>query len=141
MDGSKLNVEAGSASADPLNSAEPDVYKAICPSREIQALIGEKWSSLIVGALYQNTLRFGQLRRRCEGVSQKVLTKTLRRLERDGMVIRVEYPDEMVLRVEYSLTAIGESLVPVVQSAKRWAEQNLKRIEQHRTQYEQQHQR
>ena len=117
-------------------SARPDVYKAICPSREILALIGEKWSSLIVGALHQQTLRFGQLRRRCEGISQKVLTKTLRKLERDGLVRRVEYPDELVLRVEYSLTELGESLVPVVSAAKRWAEQHLRTIERHRESFD-----
>ncbi len=111
---------------------EPNVYAAICPSREVLAMIGEKWVSLVVGALNGKTLRFGELKRICEGVSQKMLTQTLRKLERDGLVIRTSYSNELVLRVEYKLSELGESLVPIVTLAKQWAEDNLKQIEQHR---------
>ena len=111
---------------------EPNVYAAICPSREVLAMIGEKWVSLVVGALNGKTLRFGELKRICEGVSQKMLTQTLRKLERDGLVIRTSYSNELVLRVEYKLSELGESLVPLVTLAKQWAEDNLKQIEQHR---------
>lgn len=110
----------------------PNVYAAICPSREVLAMIGEKWVALVVGALDGKTQRFGELKRVCEGVSQKMLTQTLRKLERDGLVLRASYSNEMVLRVEYQLTPLGQSLVPVVNTVKAWAEDNLKQIEQHR---------
>lgn len=113
-------------------ATEPNVYAAICPSREVLAMIGEKWVSLVVGALNDKTLRFGELKRVCEGVSQKMLTQTLRKLERDGLVARTSFSNEMVLRVEYQLTPLGQSLVPVVNMVKAWAEENLKQIEENR---------
>lgn len=114
----------------------PNVYAAACPSRDVLALIGEKWISLIIGALDQQALRFGQLKRVCEGVSQKMLTQSLRKLERDGLVIRTVYDAELTLRVEYQLSELGQSLVPIVASMKLWAEGHLKIIEQHRLLYD-----
>ena len=119
------------------NELKPNVYAAICPSRQVLALIGEKWVSLIIGALRNNTLRFGELKRVCEGVSQKMLTQTLRKLERDGLVIRTSYSDEMILRVEYQLTDLGKTLIVIVDTAKNWAEENLHQIEQNRVEFEQ----
>lgn len=116
---------------------QPNVYAKICPSREVLAQIGDKWTSLIIGALASNTLRFGELMRYCEGVSQKMLTQTLRALERDGLVRRQVFADELPLKVEYSLTELGRSLVPLVHHAKQWAESNLQRIQQHRHDYDQ----
>ncbi|WDE08474.1 helix-turn-helix transcriptional regulator [Thalassomonas viridans] len=113
----------------------PNVYAAVCPSREVLALIGEKWVSLVIGALDQRVLRFGELKRICEGVSQKMLTQTLRKLERDGLVCRQAYSDELVMRVEYRLSELGQTLVPVVAAMKLWAEANLKAIEQSRLEY------
>ena len=115
----------------------PNVYAAICPSRQVLALIGEKWVSLIVGALDRKTLRFGELKRICEGVSQKMLTQSLRKMERDGLVDRVVFEHELPLRVEYSLSDLGQSLVPVVRTAKKWAERNLHEIEEYRRRYDQ----
>ena len=111
----------------------PNVYAAICPSREVLALIGEKWVALVIGALNGRVLRFGELKRVCEGVSQKMLTQTLRKLERDGLVVRQSYSDELVLRVEYQLSELGQSLVPVLAQTKQWAQDNLQAIEEHRT--------
>jgi DNA-binding HxlR family transcriptional regulator len=115
---------------------KPNVYAEICPSREILALIGEKWISLIVGALEGKVMRFGELKRVCEGISQKMLTQTLRKLERNGLVIRTLYADTLPLKVEYQLTKLGESLLPIVQAAKSWAEENLRQIEESRVLYE-----
>jgi DNA-binding HxlR family transcriptional regulator len=115
---------------------KPNVYAAICPSREVLALIGEKWISLIVGALEGKVIRFGELKRVCEGISQKMLTQTLRKLERNGLVIRTLYADTLPLKVEYQLTKLGESLLPIVQAAKSWAEENLRQIEENRVLYE-----
>lgn len=117
---------------------KPNVYAAICPSREVLALIGEKWVSLIIGALDERVLRFGELKRICEGVSQKMLTQSLRKLERDGLVTRRVYSDSLPLKVEYELTELGRSLVPVVSTAKEWAESALKQIELSRQKYDDQ---
>ncbi|MBB6521030.1 winged helix-turn-helix transcriptional regulator [Pseudoteredinibacter isoporae] len=116
----------------------PNVYAAICPSREVLALIGEKWVSLIVGALDQRVLRFGELKRLCEGISQKMLTQSLRKMERDGLIVREVFDDELVLRVEYSLSPLGQTLIPVVSMAKMWAEENLRIIEANRRVYDEQ---
>ncbi|MEM9153429.1 MAG: helix-turn-helix domain-containing protein [Cyanobacteria bacterium J06642_2] len=118
---------------------KPDVYSAICPSREVLTLIGEKWASLIVGALGERVLRFGELKRICSGISQKMLTQTLRKLERDGLVIRTLYADMLPLKVEYRLSELGKSLLPVVRAAKIWAEENLHLIENNRICYDEAH--
>jgi DNA-binding HxlR family transcriptional regulator len=114
---------------------KPNVYVAICPSREVLALIGEKWVSLIIGALKDRVMRFGELKRVCEGISQKMLTQTLRKLERDGLVMRTLYTDTLPIKAEYQLTELGRSLLPIVQSAKLWSEENLHRIEENRILY------
>lgn len=101
---------------------KPNVYAAICPSREALALAGEKWVLLVIGALEGRTLRFGELKRVGEGISQKMLTQTLRKLERSGLVIRTVYADMLPLKVEYHLSELGESLLPIIQAARLWAE-------------------
>ncbi|MEM9486099.1 MAG: helix-turn-helix domain-containing protein [Cyanobacteria bacterium P01_F01_bin.116] len=114
---------------------KPNVYAAICPSREVLALIGEKWVSLIIGALEDKVMRFGELKRFCEGISQKMLTQTLRKLERDGLVMRTLYADVLPIKTEYQLTELGKSLLPIVQATKLWAEENLHQIEENRLSY------
>jgi DNA-binding HxlR family transcriptional regulator len=106
----------------------PDAFLKACPSRLVLSRIGEKWTLMAVVALADNPLRFGELLRRLEGVSQKMLSQTLRNLNRDGLLRRTAY-DVMPLRVEYALTPMGQSLVPLACSLKAWAEQNLARIE------------
>lgn len=115
---------------------KPNVYAAICPSREILAMIGEKWVSLIIGALLNKAMRFGELKRICEGISQKMLTQTLRKLERNGLITRTLYADMLPLKVEYRLTPLGESVLPIVQAAKLWAEENLHQIEENQVLYD-----
>jgi DNA-binding HxlR family transcriptional regulator len=102
----------------------PDAFLRACPSRAVLARIGEKWTALAVVALADGPLRFGALLRRLEGVSQKMLTQTLRGLEQDSLLVRKLY-DEMPLRVEYSLTPQGQSLVPHLQALKSWAEAHV----------------
>jgi DNA-binding HxlR family transcriptional regulator len=114
---------------------KPNVYVAICPSREVLALIGEKWVSLVISALEGKVLRFGELKRVCEGISQKMLTQTLRKLERDGLVMRTLYADTLPIKAEYRLTKLGKSLLPIVQAARSWAEENLHQIEKNRVLY------
>ena len=81
---------------------------------------------MVIGVLDEETLRFGELKRRCAGVSQKMLTQTLRNLENDGLVNRTEYA-ERVLRVEYCLTPLGKELARVLEPLVDWVHQNYKR--------------
>lgn len=115
--------------------ADPDAFVAICPSRAVIARIGEKWTLLVVVALAGGSRRFGHLRRTIEGISQKMLTQTLRNLERDGLVTRRLY-DEMPLRVEYALTDLGRDLLPLARRIKAWAEAHLPAIEGHNRAYD-----
>lgn len=90
-------------------AADPGtVFRADCPSRPILDQIADKWSLMVMAVLVRPT-RFNELKRRLEGVTQRVLTQTLRRLERNGMIRRTVLPTSPV-GVEYSLTPLGESL-------------------------------
>jgi DNA-binding HxlR family transcriptional regulator len=104
-----------------------NVYDASCPSRTALHRIGDRWTALVVGVLAERPHRFGELRRRIDGVSQKMLTQTLRSLERDGLVSRRVEPTVPVT-VEYSLTPLGETLVPVLAAVRDWAEQHVTEI-------------
>lgn len=99
-------------------------------------MIGEKWVSLIVGALEDKPMRFGELKRVCAGISQKMLTQTLRKLERNGLLIRTLYADTLPIKVDYRLTHLGRSLLPIVQAAKLWAEEHLHQIEKSQILYD-----
>lgn len=85
-----------------------DVYSAQCPCRDVLDLLANKWAALAIGALEGGPVRFGVLQRRLQGISPKVLTNTLRRLEDSGFIDREIYA-EVPLRVEYSLTELGRS--------------------------------
>ena len=120
------------------NNVKPNVYAKVCPSRQVLVLIGEKWTCLVVGSLAkEGVLRFGQLKKSCEGVSQKMLTQTLRNLERDGLVKRTVFAEQLPIRVDYELTKLGLSLVPVVYEVTSWAEKNILTIEKNRLKYTQ----
>src|SRR6204780_5117994 len=93
--------------AEPVLRGSP--YRADCPTRRILDRIGDRWTVPIVGDPLDGTARFSQLLRRIEGVSQKMLTQTLRGLERDGLVRRTVSP-EVPVRVEYALTETGPTL-------------------------------
>src|SRR6187551_1762525 len=86
-----------------------DPYRLDCPSRRLLDRIGDRWTVLIMGALDAGPQRFSALAGRVGGISQKMLTQTLRSLERDGFVTRTAYA-EIPPRVEYALTALGRSL-------------------------------
>jgi DNA-binding HxlR family transcriptional regulator len=104
-----------------------DVYDASCPSRTALHRIGDRWTALVVGVLAERPHRFGELRRRIGGVSQKMLTQTLRSLERDGLVSRKAFATVPVT-VEYSLTALGETIVPVLAGVRDWAEERVAEV-------------
>ncbi|MEV6061940.1 winged helix-turn-helix transcriptional regulator [Nocardia asteroides] len=108
-----------------------DVYSAKCPTREVLDHIAGKWTVLIVDALAGGTLRYTDLRRRIEGISQKMLTQTLRQLEHDGFVTRTVHPT-VPPRVDYTLTDLGHSLREPIAALREWVEGNINRIEQAR---------
>ncbi|MFF0647158.1 winged helix-turn-helix transcriptional regulator [Streptomyces tendae] len=90
------------------DAEERTVFRADCPSRPILDQIADKWSMMVM-ALLERPTRFNELKRNLEGITQRVLTQTLRRLERNGMIRRTVLPTSPV-GVEYSLTTLGESL-------------------------------
>ena len=93
-----------------------------CPVATTVALIGSKWKLLIIRNLRQRPWRFNELKKDLQGVSQKVLTDSLRSLEEDGVIVRTVYP-EVPPRVEYSLTPLGRSLQPIMDAMRVWGEQ------------------
>jgi DNA-binding HxlR family transcriptional regulator len=113
-----------------------DVLKQQCPTRQVLTRIADKWTMLVLTLLAENEmLRFSELRRRIEGISQKMLTQTLRGLERDGLVTRTVYPTVPVT-VEYRLTNLGASLAETVGAIRRWAYANMDEIEAARERYD-----
>jgi DNA-binding HxlR family transcriptional regulator len=102
-------------------------FNASCPSQDILALIGGKWSMLLLCVLSEGPIRTGELARRAGGISQKMLTQTLRELERHGIVRRRDF-GEVPPRVEYSLTPLGESLSQLVRKIETWVESNYSRM-------------
>ena len=104
-----------------------NVLTATCPSRTSLARIANKWTAMVVIALSDGTLRFGDLRTMVQGISGKVLTETLRDLERDGLVARHAYA-EMPPRVEYELTDLGRTLHAPLHALSLWAEQNIETV-------------
>ncbi|MWV60813.1 winged helix-turn-helix transcriptional regulator [Rathayibacter sp. VKM Ac-2754] len=103
-----------------IDRPDLDPYAAGCPSRRLLDRIGDRWTVLVVGALGDGPLRFSAIRRIVEGVSQKMLTQTLRGLERDGLVTRTVYA-EVPPRVEYELTAAGRTLQEPLKALERWS--------------------
>lgn len=97
--------------------------------------IGDKWTLLVVGMLDQGPQRFNALREKVPGISQRMLTLTLRHLERDGLVSRTAYA-EMPPRVEYALTPLGQRMLPPVHALASWAIDNEDEIAQNRDDYD-----
>ena len=85
---------------------QPDIFRSDCLSRQVLQLIADEWTPLVISALGGGMLRFGQLLKRIDGISKKMLTQTLRAMERNGLVQRVVYPVVPPV-VEYSLTPLG----------------------------------
>ena len=107
---------------------DAEVYQGNCPTREILARIGDKWTTLVIGLLaVSESRRFNELRRAIGGISQKMLTQTLRDLERDGLVKRVIHA-EIPPRVEYSLTPLGRTLCEPISMLHKWAEQHIDEV-------------
>lgn len=106
-----------------------------CPLRDILDRVGDKWSVLVVVLLGDGTRRFSDLRRSVEGISQRMLTHTLRQLERDGLISRMVYPT-VPLRVEYTLTALGQTLLEPLAALAQWAGEHREAVLTARTVYD-----
>jgi DNA-binding HxlR family transcriptional regulator len=102
----------------------PDPYASDCPTRLVLDRVADKWTVLILGLLARKPTRFNELRRAVQGISQKMLAQTLRKLERDGLVQRKVVPTVPVT-VEYSITALGRTLSTTVDALRKWAEKHI----------------
>jgi DNA-binding HxlR family transcriptional regulator len=107
-----------------------------CRTRRGLELIADQWTLLVIVALQQGTKRFGQIHAQIEGISKKMLTQTLRALERDGLVKRVVYPVVPPM-VEYSLTTLGQTLIEPIWALRDWSEKYIEEVERIRAEYDQ----
>ena len=106
----------------------PDVYAATCPTRLVLDRVADKWTVLVLGLLTHGPIRFNRLRRAIEGVSQKMLSQTLKSLERDGLIGRKAFPTVPVT-VEYSITPLGQTLAATVDALRVWAETHIEAVQ------------
>ncbi|MFZ4816716.1 MAG: winged helix-turn-helix transcriptional regulator [Phototrophicaceae bacterium] len=109
---------------------EKPAYNALsadCPARQLLDMIADKWVTLILFMLSQKTQRYSELLHGIEGISKKMLTQVLRNLERDGLLKRTVYPI-VPPHVEYNLTELGETLIPVLGALKTWSETHMDEV-------------
>lgn len=104
-------------------------------AREVLTQIGDKWTSQVISSLAGGPLRFGVLQTDVPGISHRMLTRTLRSLERDGLVSRTSYP-EVPPRVEYELTALGETLIEPIAGILEWVGRHQGEVEANRARFE-----
>ena len=112
-----------------------DAYLRDCPSRTVLDVLADKWTTLIIGALGAEPRRFGELRRRLGGITQKMLSQSLRSLERNGLVKRTVYPT-VPPRVDYALTDLGRSVLTPLETIRVWAETHIDNIADARASYD-----
>ncbi|GAA5011917.1 winged helix-turn-helix transcriptional regulator [Actinopolymorpha pittospori] len=110
---------------------DPDMFDPLCPSSAMPIQIGDKWTGMVVLCLEGGPRRFSELKAPLRGITPKVLTQTLRAMERDGLVTRTAY-DENPPRVEYELTPLGRSLLTLVAAARAWSRDHLPALLQDR---------
>ena len=118
-----------------IERLEYDAFLAQCPSRQLLEQLSSKWVTLLLCALHERPQRYSELSREVAGVSQKMLTQTLRTLERDGLISR-DVEATVPVTVTYAITELGESLHEVVQHLKRWAESNMPAVHRARAAYD-----
>ncbi|MFC4587899.1 winged helix-turn-helix transcriptional regulator [Sphaerisporangium corydalis] len=106
-----------------------------CPGHELLATLSDKWVTLVLSALADGPLRHSEISRIVAGATQKMLTQTLRKLERDGLVDRA-VTASVPPRVDYELTALGESLLPLQRAIKAWAEDRIEDVRAARDRYD-----
>ena len=114
---------------------KPDAYAATCPTRLVLDRVADKWAVLILGLLGDGPVRFNAIRRCIEGISQKVLSQTLKSLERDGLVSRKAIATVPVT-VEYTITPLGATLAESVDALRIWAETHIDKVLKAQKQYD-----
>lgn len=114
---------------------EFDAYLAACPSRQLLDRLADKWVALVVKSLSDGPKRYSEVSRQLAGISQKMLTQTLRGLERDGLLTRT-VTAAVPVRVDYELTPLGESLGGILGQLKTWAEQHMPEVGHARAEYD-----
>lgn len=102
-------------------------FSATCPTRDLLDQLADKWSMLVLMAVADEAVRFNALKRAVEGISQKVLTQTVRRLEHNGLLKRTVFPTVPVT-VEYRVTPLGTSLVELIEPLRAWAIENVAEV-------------
>lgn len=112
-----------------------DPYHSDCPSRQLVDRLGDRWTVLTIGALSEGPARYGEIARRVSGISPRMLSQTLKALERDGLVDRRAYAT-VPPKVVYELTSSGESLRPVLLALEEWARTNMPRVLEARDRYD-----
>ncbi|MEU6664795.1 helix-turn-helix domain-containing protein [Streptomyces sp. NPDC046727] len=115
--------------------ADYDAFLRSCPTNQLLGRLSDKWVSLVVAALAPGPLRYSDLGRKIAGVSPKMLTQTLRALERDGIISRTVTPSVPV-RVDYALTPLGASLSALLTAVKNWAETHFDEVRTARERYD-----
>src|SRR6202795_2060482 len=123
--------ETSSTQGTMSKSSPASVMDAQCPSRLVLDRIADKWTALIIQLLSKQTMRYAELQREIGGISQKMLTQTLRSLERDGLVERKVYP-VVPPKVEYSLSRLGRTLIEPLRGLCRWSEKHLTELQANR---------
>lgn len=114
---------------------EPERFTLNCPTQQVLDVLANKWSVIVLYCLAYGPRRYNQIQQRIEGISQKVLTQTLRRLERHGLVARTVL-SEMPPNVEYSLTSLGKSLLEPLQAIADWSRAHFADVAAARDQYD-----
>ncbi|MFE1312165.1 winged helix-turn-helix transcriptional regulator [Streptomyces sp. NPDC058755] len=117
---------------------EYDAFLAACPTNNLLGRLSDKWVGLVVAALSPGPMRYSDIGRKVAGVSPKMLTQTLRTLERDGIVSRAVTPSVPV-RVDYELTPLGRSLAGLLTAVKTWAETHFEEVQEARERYDAEH--
>lgn len=125
------SLESRGAVSDQSFEPRGELFAAACPSRAVLKHVTSQWGVLILCALLKGTHRFSDLRRKIQGVSEKMLTQTLRALENDGFIDRMSYP-VIPPRVEYTLTPLGVQVAIRVEALAGWIEENLPAIQRAR---------
>jgi DNA-binding HxlR family transcriptional regulator len=115
---------------------EPELFTLNCPTQQILDVIADKWSVIVLYCLAYRPRRYNEIQRRIEGISQKVLTQTLRKLERHGLVER-QVLSEMPPSVEYSLTSLGKTLMEPLLAIASWSREYFADVVASRAQYDQ----
>jgi len=116
-----------------MNVSNP--YSSDCPTRKVLDRIADKWAVLVLGLLIEGPIRFNRLRRAVEGISQKMLSQTLKSLERDGLISRKAFATVPVT-VEYAITPLGRTLATTLDALRIWAETHMEEVTANQQRYD-----